>query len=491
MNQEEIVDNIILDMLEIKYPGIKKKVLTDTKKSKRRSGMLAFLGDDKELFSGYKNIVDNNPQRPCAQYSKDILNMLREYVKIVDVEVKRFGEVMTPFTLVDDMLNTLPDDVWLNPNLKWLDPCNGIGTFPCIIVDRLMVGLKDVIPNDCDRYKHIIENMIYVCELQVKNMFLYHCAFDREDNYALNTYCGSFLDEKFDEHMKNVWGVDKFDIVVANPPYQTQREGDRKTHSLWDKFVEKSISLLSYGGYLNMVHPSGWRNVDGGFKKVQKVMLSKTFLYLSINSSQEGKKTFGATTSFDYYCLINKSNINNVKTKIKCIDGSFEEYCLNNVEFIPNGMFSYIFSLVANDYEEKVNVLHSYSAYETRKPYIKKNKDDEFKYPCVYSIKKGCMPTFKYSSCADKGHFNIKKMIFGNGANPTYMRDEKGIYGLTQFSFAVYDYDLDIIEKAINTDEVKKITQMTKFVSTAGNPILYPKILSLFRKDFWKQILTK
>jgi hypothetical protein len=81
-------------------------------------------------------------------------------------------------------------------------------------------------------------------------------------------------------------------------------------------------------------------------------------------------------------------------------------------------------------------------------------------------------------------------MIFGKGANPTYMRDEKGIYGLTEFSFAVYDYDLDIIEKAINTDEVKKITQMTKFVSTAGNPILYPKILSLFRKDFWKQILT-
>jgi site-specific DNA-methyltransferase (adenine-specific) len=92
----------------------------------------------------------------------------------VDGEVKKFGEIMTPFTVVDDMMNTLPDDVWSNPNLKWLDPCNGIGTFPSIIVDRLMVGLKDVIPNNCDRYKHIIENMIYVCELQAKNMFLFY-----------------------------------------------------------------------------------------------------------------------------------------------------------------------------------------------------------------------------------------------------------------------------------------------------------------------------
>ena len=490
MNQEEIVDNYILETLEVENPGVKEIVLSTFTKSEKRSAMLSILGKDRDLYNGYKNIVLNNPQRPCAQYSKDILNMLREYVKIADIEVKRFGEVMTPFNLVDDMLNTLPDDVWSNPNLKWLDPCNGIGTFPCIIVDRLMVGLKDVIPNDCDRYKHIIENMIYVCELQVKNMFLYHCAFDREDNYALNTYWGSFLDEKFNEHMKNVWGVEKFDIVVANPPYQKQREGNRKTHSLWDKFVVKSLGLLVEGGYLNMVHPSGWRNVHGGFKKVQKVMLSKTFLYLSINSSQEGKKTFGATTSFDYYCLINKSNINNIKTKIKCIDGSFEEYCLNNVEFIPNGMFSYIFSLVANDYEEKVKVIED-CVYHSQNEYMYQNENDKFIYPCVYSIKKGCIPTFKYSSCNDKGHFNIKKMIFGKGANPTYMRDEKGIYGLTQFSFAVYDYDLDIIEKAINTDEVKKITQMTKFVSTAGNPILYPKILSLFRKDFWKQILTK
>jgi hypothetical protein len=488
MNQEEIVDNIILDMLEIKYPGIKKKVLTDTKKSKRRSGMLAFLGDDKELFSGYKNIVDNNPQRPCAQYSKDILNMLREYVKIADVEVKRFGEVMTPFTLVDDMLNALPDDVWLNPNLKWLDPCNGIGTFPCIIVDRLMVGLKDVIPNDCDRYKHIIENMIYVCELQVKNMFLYHCAFDREDNYALNTYCGSFLDEKFDEHMKNVWGVEKFDIVVANPPYQTQREGDRKTQPLWHLFVNKSINVLIEGGHLNMVHPSGWRNVDGAFKETQKNILSNDVLYLEIHNEKDGIKTFGAETRYDFYCLRKSSE--NVLTRVVGQSGKEFNINLKGYDFIPNDNFDKVYSLIAKNKEECVNVMHSSSSYETRKNYMSRNKENTHIYPCIYTIKNKDIPTFYFSSNNQKGHFGISKLIWSNGriiSVGSYI-DKNGNYGLTQFSSAIVDTETNLpnIKMAFDSKEFRSLMEDCAVSDMSINR----KVIATFRKDFYKQFLN-
>ena len=54
---------------------------------------------------------------------------------------KTFGEVMTPLFLVNDMLDTIPKEVWINPHLKWLDPCNGIGTFFSVVVERLMNGL--------------------------------------------------------------------------------------------------------------------------------------------------------------------------------------------------------------------------------------------------------------------------------------------------------------------------------------------------------------
>ena len=47
-----------------------------------------------------------------------------------------------------------------------------------------MKGLQTWEPNDEKRYKHIMENMIYVCKLQVKNVFLYMYAFDPEDKYA-------------------------------------------------------------------------------------------------------------------------------------------------------------------------------------------------------------------------------------------------------------------------------------------------------------------
>jgi len=30
---------------------------------------------------------------------------------------------------------------------------------------------------------------------------------------------GSFLEEGFDEHMKEVWGLNGFDIIMGNPPY--------------------------------------------------------------------------------------------------------------------------------------------------------------------------------------------------------------------------------------------------------------------------------
>ena len=42
------------------------------------------------------------------------------------------------------MLDKLPKDVWKNPNLKWLDPANGIGNYPIVAYYKLMEGLKNV-----------------------------------------------------------------------------------------------------------------------------------------------------------------------------------------------------------------------------------------------------------------------------------------------------------------------------------------------------------
>ena len=82
-------------------------------------------------------------------------------------KVKKYGEVFTPVKLVNEMLDTLPNEVWSNPNLKWLDPATGRNAvFPIEIYKRLMIGLENWEPNKFKRYDHIWNNMIYMVEIQ-------------------------------------------------------------------------------------------------------------------------------------------------------------------------------------------------------------------------------------------------------------------------------------------------------------------------------------
>ena len=166
---EEIIDQVIIDDI----PGIDdsfRQKISSLDRERKRMAILSLLDKDRNLFLKIKALFDKNINR--LEHIKDVILMLREYVKVGDVEKKKYGEVMTPLELIKEMLATLPEEVWANPNLKWLDPANGTGPYPIMVIYKLMVGLKDWEPDDEKRYKHIVENMIHVCELQPKNMFL-------------------------------------------------------------------------------------------------------------------------------------------------------------------------------------------------------------------------------------------------------------------------------------------------------------------------------
>jgi hypothetical protein len=245
---------------------------------------------------------------------------------------------MTPIPLVEEMLDTLPKKVWSNPNLKWLDPCSGVGTFPSVVVQRLMKGLKKVIPNKNKRYRHIIENMIYVCEIQAKNMFIFHCIFDRPNIFELNTFYGSFLTKEFDEHMKNVWGVEKFDIVVANPPYQ------RKLNL---KFLNKSTNISDKTLF---VHPSSWliddKKVNNDFNNcriIHKDLLENVILF-------NGNPIFSIRLNIP--CAITYTNNNKKTSSISVVDK------INNTSITYNNI-------------EDINKFSNLSEYTTIKQKIK------------------------------------------------------------------------------------------------------------------------
>lgn len=211
-------------------------------------------------------------------------------------------EVPTPPKLANAMLDLLPDDVWSNPEYRWLDPCSKSGVFLREIAKRLLFeGLVEWEPDFEKRRDHIFRNMLYGCGLTeltgiVSRRTLYysrHAAgehavipFDDDDGNlpfvrAAHSFekgrcsiCGAPEDLERGEDRENYayafihdaypteeMKAMKFDVIVGNPPYQIGMEdadGNRTANitPLYQKFVDKAIAMDP--NYLVMITPSRW-----------------------------------------------------------------------------------------------------------------------------------------------------------------------------------------------------------------------------------------
>jgi hypothetical protein len=261
----------------------------------------------------------------------------------------------------------------------------------------------------------------------------------------------------------------------------------KKTQPIWHLFVEKSLDILADGGYLVMVHPSGWRNVSGVFKETQNQLKKRKMLYLEIHSRGDGFRTFGAGTRYEFYCIENIPN-DNFKTKIKGQDGKITYINISELQFIPNAMINEILDLVAKNNENTVEILRN-SSYHHQRTHMKREQTKENIYPCVYTISKSGVISLFYSSIKNKGHFDIPKMIFSNNESiyAGSIIDYNGEYGLTEFSFGIIDdvENLDNIKKAFDS---KIFREMMKYCEISTNSI-NAKVIAIFRKNFYKDFL--
>ena len=273
----------------------------------------------------------------------ELLEFINENLTPKDEERKKHGEVFTPMWLVNEMLDKLPNDVWSKKHYKWLDPAVGIGNFPVAIYLRLMKGLKTEIPNEEERRKHILENMLYMIDISDKNIFVLKkilCG----NKYKLNIHKGSFFyvnkDGSDDYKKPGSWTksfkISTFDCIVGNPPYNKGGTGTGGG-TFWKYFVELSIELLQENGYLNFVHPLGWRKPIGekasGGDVFEKFKRNGILIY--VNISDEKIPYF---PKVDYYVF--------KKQKVKfntLIDNTFMgishngiKIDFNELEFIPN-----------------------------------------------------------------------------------------------------------------------------------------------------------
>ena len=70
-------------------------------------------------------------------------------------------EVFTSPKLANQMLDLLPNELWLNPKATFLDPVCKSGVFLREIVKRLDNGLKNQIPDKQTRINHILKNQVF------------------------------------------------------------------------------------------------------------------------------------------------------------------------------------------------------------------------------------------------------------------------------------------------------------------------------------------
>jgi hypothetical protein len=452
--------------------------------------------DDKQIVN--KIIMSQKKQYYTYTINEpeELLEFINGELKPKEKEKKENGEVFTPIWLVEDMLNKLDDSyrkehgksIFTEPTFKWFDPAVGIGNFPIIVYQRLIKGLVTQIPNEEERRKHILENMIYSSELTPKNVFIYKKIFCG-NKYKLNIYEGDTLKMDVKKEFKLPVDFAGFDVIMGNPPYQL-KVGDRKTQPLWHLFVMYSLKNCKNGGYLVYVHPSGWRSPEGVFKIVFDLIMSKNLKYLCMNDFKKGQEVFKVGTNFDYYVLENNLSASNITT-ITDINTKTYEKNINSWKFIPSGEFDLYEKILAKEDEERVNVLYDRTLYGTDKSNMSIDETDVYKYPCVYTITQRDGVKYYYSSIkhskTEKKDMFVPKVIWSNGLGTYPVIDLKGEYGLTQFSYAIIDdiNNLKNIETALNNP---KFIELMDYVKFQNNKYNY-KVISLFKKDFWKVFL--
>jgi len=379
----------------------------------------------KDLINIIKNIVSKYFDKNSNTYNisinfkmslqslidnpKELLELINECLKPKVIEKKKFGEVFTPMSFINnDMLGDLEEyyketynkNIFEDETLKWGDTTTGMGNFAIAIYYKLMDGLKNKIQDEEDRKKHILEKMLFMAEFNKKNCFIVKQIFNINNEFKLNLYEGDSL--QLD--IRKEFGITKFDIVIGNPPYNeelTTKKGSAT--ALYNKFVEYYIGKCDILCY---VIPSRWFSGGKGLDSFRKNMLKrKDIVY--IKHFEDASKIFGNSVSIEggvNYFLKDKNhngycNFNGSMTK------------LNNYDvFVDSKYYTIIDKLLKFNSIDKLFIGQSYSGVNSNDKRLK-DIETTTTLKCYVSQQKGFEKYIEKSEINKNRDFNKWKVI--------------------------------------------------------------------------------
>ena len=253
-------------------------------------------------------------------------NKLQENLHIDINKKKKYGEVFTPFSLINQMFNMMDNKLFTNKNNTFLDMGAGTGNFSICLFWKLKKTLEQEIPDLKEREKHIIQRMIFMSELQRENVDKLKNIFGLEANIIYGDYL--------------TYDNLKFDVILGNPPYNSEgikkvpsNEKDNKLNdgkTIWPEFIKHSMNLLKLDGEIITIIPSIWMKPDK--KKMYNFITNYKIKKLRCFTNTETNKIFYKNAQTPTSILYLKKCINDYKVSV--FDKDINDYI--NYEYSNN-----------------------------------------------------------------------------------------------------------------------------------------------------------
>ena len=107
---------------------------------------------------------------------------------------EHFAEVFTPICLIQEMVDTLPVEMWTDKTKTFLDPCAGLGNYSIVIIKKYFNENPNFQEHPEAALKHIVENQLFMMELQRESAEFIATVFTFGKDFKVNLYVGDSLE---------------------------------------------------------------------------------------------------------------------------------------------------------------------------------------------------------------------------------------------------------------------------------------------------------